>query len=195
MINKKQLWMLVGGNGSGKSTFFEQFLKSLGIQFVNEDQIAKNISAKEPENVSYQAARIAENIRAAYLRSGLSFCFETVFSHPSKIDFMAEAKAFDYEIIMVFIHLDNNQLNQSRVNQRVSEGGHNVPSEKITSRIPRTLANVKKALPLADMIYILDNSLKSDPYQRVATIKNGRLNLYINPIPDWASVVLSDFDL
>ncbi len=44
------------------------------------------------------------------------------------------------------IHLFDSSLNEARVKQRVSEGGHDVITEKIHSRIPRTLKNIKAAL-------------------------------------------------
>ena len=80
----KQLWMLVGGNGSGKSTFYEQMLKPKGMPFINADIIAKEAFPDDPVNNSHKAARIAEELRFDKLRQGYSFCFETVFSHVSK---------------------------------------------------------------------------------------------------------------
>ena len=106
MKNQPQLWLLAGGNGAGKSTFYHQFLEPLGIPFVNADIIAKKIFPKSPEERSYDAAKIAEKLRANLLQEARSFCFETVFSHPSKIDFVGHAKALGYEIILVFIHLE-----------------------------------------------------------------------------------------
>ena len=53
----------------------------------------------------------------------MKLMFETVFSHPSKIDFLAQAKSLGYEVVLVYIHLTNDELNQARVAQRVSEGG------------------------------------------------------------------------
>jgi len=137
-MNSKQLWLLAGGNGAGKSTFYRTQLEPLGFPFVNADILAKELYPDSPEQHSYDAAIIAEQIRKDLLEQGNSFCFETVFSHHSKIDFVAQAKISGYEIVLVFIHLDNISLNQSRVNQRVSEGGHSVPPEKVESRIPRT---------------------------------------------------------
>ena len=46
---------------------------------------------------------------------------ETVFSHPSNIDFVAQAKALGYQVILVFIHLELSPLNQARIAQLVSE--------------------------------------------------------------------------
>ncbi len=101
MTDPQQLWMLVGGNGAGKSTFFRLYLESKGIQFINADNIAKTLGHENQERLAYQAAKVAGQIREDFLLKGLSFCFETVFSHPSKIDFMADAKARGYEVILV----------------------------------------------------------------------------------------------
>ena len=81
---KKQLWILVGGNGSGKSTFYHQRLEPLGLPFVNADIIARQLYPDNPEARSYDAAKIAEQQRFQLLSQGRSFCFETVFSHPSR---------------------------------------------------------------------------------------------------------------
>jgi predicted ABC-type ATPase len=40
-------------------------------------------------------------IRNKLLQEGRNFYFETVFSHPSKIDFVAHAKALGYQIILM----------------------------------------------------------------------------------------------
>ena len=184
--------MLVGGNGAGKSTFYDVYLKPQGILFINADEIAKTLDKENTEQASYRAAKIAERLRDDLLVKGISFCFETVFSHPSKIDFIAEAKAQGYEVILVFIHLDNDELNQARVAQRVSEGGHSVPAEKIISRIPRTLNHVRRAIPLADEIYFLDNSLIDDPFRQVAVIKSGILDMKTDVLPGWAEGILGE---
>ncbi len=193
MTNHKQLWMLVGGNGAGKSTFYETCLKSEGIAFINADIIANMLDPENTSQVSYRAAKIAEQIRKDLLQKGISFCFETVFSHISKIDFIAEAKAQGYEVIIVFIHLCNDALNQARVSQRVGAGGHNVPAEKIISRIPRTLENVRKAIPLADETHILDNSQIDNPFQPIAVIGHTGVSIKVATLPAWTRQVLVDY--
>ncbi len=193
MSNGKQLWLLAGGNGAGKSTFYQQFLASTGLPFINADILAKELDADHPETVSYKAAKLAENLRLDLLRTGTSFCFETVFSHPSKIDFLASAKAAGYEIILVYIHLQNAELNQARVSQRVAEGGHNVPSEKIISRIPRTMQYVSNALALVDTVQFYDNSSHNEPFASIASINNGRLLIQQQSLPEWAKRMLVSY--
>lgn len=184
-MSQKQLWMLVGGNGSGKSTFYEQRLKPLGLPFINADNIAKEMYPEAPEENSYQAAAIAESMRQEQLKSGRSFCFETVFSHTSKIDFIAQAKAMGYQIILVVFHVASTQLNNARISQRVEDGGHHVPEDKVESRIPRTLENVKLAIPLCDHVRVLDNSSSALPFVPVITIKQGHLTKHMDPLPGW----------
>ena len=193
MKKDKQLWLLAGGNGAGKSTFYRTRLEPLGLPFVNADILAKQIYPEQPEQHSYEAAKIAEAMRIQLLQQGRTFCFETVFSHPSKIDFIAKAKTFGYEIVLVFIHLDLVLLNQARIAQRVSDGGHHVPEDKVSSRIPRVLQNIQQALPLCDHSYLLDNSRLDNPFQQIAEIHNGQITLKEDPLPEWTKGLLKDY--
>ena len=192
MTVSKQLWILAGGNGAGKTTFYEKLLAPKGIRLVNADMIAKIINPNNPESVSYKAASLVDKIREKFLYQGITFCFETVFSHVSKIDFVAKAKANSYEIILIYIHLDTLELNEARVYQRVTEGGHNVPVAKIHSRIPRTIKNIAKTLPLVNEARLLNNSSRDNPFHVVATVKQGGRKYAINPLPEWAEYILSD---
>ncbi len=187
-----QIWVLAGGNGAGKTTFYNQFLHQREISFVNADNIARHLDPDNKINIAYQAAEIAAQIRDQLINEGRSFCYETVFSHPSKIDFLSRAKVAGYQLILIFIHLEQPALNQARVQQRVSEGGHDVPLDKIRSRIPRTLANIKKSVPLLNECHLLDNSSSEQPFQRIASAIDGHINLYVDILPEWATFLLGD---
>lgn len=186
----KQLWLLAGGNGAGKSTFYRTQLQPRDLPFVNADSIARQVFPDAPEAHSYQAAAIAERLRNELLEEGRSFCFETVFSHPSKIDFVGKAKAHGYEVIIVFVHLSTPELNKARIQQRIEEGGHAVPEDKVVSRIPRTMQNIKTALVLADKAYLLDNSDYLKPFDLVAQITQGLVTKKAKTLPDWARFLL-----
>lgn len=194
MPNEKQLWVLAGGNGAGKSTFFKHYLADYGIKLVNADLIAKEINPKNPEKQSYDAATIAATIRSDLLSQGVSFCFETVFSHESKIDFIAQAKAMGYKIILVYIHLFDSSLNEARVHQRIKEGGHSVPADKIHSRIPRTMKHIKTALTIVDEAWIIDNSSERNRFRQMVVMKSGKYEIKVKPIPDWVKALLPKED-
>jgi predicted ABC-type ATPase len=191
LSERPQLWILVGGNGAGKSTYHRFSLEPLGLPFVNADLLARIVFAEAPEAHSYEAAQLAERQRYQLLEQGVSFCFETVYSHSSKIDFIAHAKALGYQVIMVLIHLESTDLNQARIAGRVSEGGHNVPVDKVISRIPRLLDQVRASIPLVDVLRAYDNSSADDPFAPVFTITNGSLRLHREPLPAWAAALLA----
>lgn len=190
MSDSKQLWLLAGGNGAGKSTFYRTRLAPLGLPFVNADIIAKELYPEAPEEHSYAAAQVATEIRNNLLLEGRSFCFETVFSHESKIDFVARARALGYQVVLVFIHLDSVFLYKARISQRIEEGGHSVPDEKVEHRIPRLLQNIKTVIPLCDQVRVLDNSRSDNPFLPVMTIRDGRVESHLAAMPDWAYALL-----
>lgn len=187
---RKQMWILAGGNGAGKSTFFRMFLEPRGIRLVNADLLAREIDPEHPERVSYQAANWVGRLLSDLLDEGISFCFETVFSHESKIDLTARAKALGYKVILIYIHLNTPELNEARVRQRVRQGGHDVPPDKIHNRIPRTLKHMAIVLPLVDEARLLDNSYRDDPFRQVAVIRQGRLKQIVDPLPEWAGKIV-----
>ena len=164
VTTQPELWLLVGGNGAGKTTFYERFLAPRKIPLVNADNIARSVWPDAPEKHSYEAALIAERERFRLLEERQSFCFETVFSHPSKVDFVGAAKAAGFRIRLFYFHLELASLNKARVVSRVKAGGHNVPEAKIEARIPRTLANLRQCIGLVDELHLVDNSSLDHPY-------------------------------
>jgi predicted ABC-type ATPase len=98
------LLIIAGPNGSGKTTLTDYLIEA-GIDFgeyINPDQIAAALDLTEPAR-SKQAQAIADFQRDSCLASGLNFSFETVMSHPSKVDFMIRADDAGYEVTMFFV--------------------------------------------------------------------------------------------
>lgn len=185
-----ELWLLLGGNGSGKSTFYDHFLAQHGIPLVNADAIARRFWPDAPEAHSYEAALLAEKERFRLLREQQTFCFESVFSHPSKVDFVARAKASGYQIRIFYFHLANPLLNLARVACRVDAGGHAVPADKVMARIPRSLDNLTRVVGLADELHLIDNASAEEPYRRVALWRNGDWTRMVATPPDWAEQMM-----
>ena len=82
-------------------------------------------------------------------------------------------------------------MNQARISQRVEEGGHAVPADKVISRIPRLLEQVQAAIPLVDVLRVYDNSSALDPFQPVLSITNGIGVVQQDPLPRWAAALLT----
>ena len=52
----------------------------------------------------------------------------------------------------------SSDINVRRVQERVRNGGHDVPEEKIRSRYTRSLQNLAKLVRIADRTRVIDNS-------------------------------------
>lgn len=188
-IESKQLWVVSGGNGAGKSTYYEQVLAPHGAMLVNADVIAKSMSPERPENESYAAAQKAMFLLQRYIDEGCSFVYETVFSHVSKIDLIKLAKQRGYQVNLIYIHLSSG-LHVARVHQRVSQGGHNVPTDKVVTRVPRTIKNITIAANFADTVLLYDNSSMETPFQLIAQKTADKVQAMVSPLPTWAANML-----
>ena len=188
------LLFLAGSNGSGKTSFFKTYVDGSDVcmPFVNADEIAAHLRFTQHEkmhtNVEQLAFSKAEEIRRLLLEERQSFCAETVFSDPvgAKIEFLHKARASGYVVFLIFIGLDSSVLSLARVIQRVAQGGHDVPDQKLRERFPRTLANLKRAIPLVDEAFLFDNSSDLTPFRLIARYFEGELVEKHEPLPLWA---------
>ncbi|MEW6271193.1 MAG: zeta toxin family protein [Thermodesulfobacteriota bacterium] len=184
-------WLIViaGSNGAGKSTFFDLFLRRKGFRFVNADVIAAGLAGDDPASLGYRAAQLADIERRALIARGDTFVMETVLSDPhgAKLTLLRDAKAAGYRVAFVFIGIDGPELSSARVMQRVAQGGHDVPEDKLLARFPRTLANARAALELADAGWVFDNGNADGPFRLVATTRDGRVIERHPPIPAWCA--------
>jgi len=133
---------------------------------------------------SYVAAVLADAIRRALLAQGSTFTFETVMSSRDKIDFMRDAQAMGYRTYLYFVATDDPEINISRVQLRVSQGGHDVPEHLIRSRYVRSIGLLDDACAVANRAYIFDNS--GDAHQCIAEVCDGtELTVHVEALPAW----------
>lgn len=133
--------------------------------------VSKNIFKITTTVESYLAADLAEFIRQQLLESGISFTYETVMSHPGKIDFLQQAIQKDFKVYLYYIATVDPDINISRVNVRVAQDGHAVPPEVVRNRYYKSLYNLKSAVKQSNRAYIFDNSQKQA--RLIAEITNG----------------------
>ena len=185
------LVFVAGPNGSGKSTFVAEYVERLGLPYVNADEIARMLRARAPtapqDTIDRRAFAEAERLRAALVEAGVAFCTETVFSDPkrAKLGLLAAARERGFAVFLIFICLDGPALSIARVRQRARQGGHDVPDVKLRARFPRTLANMRAAIPLVDEAFLFDNSSFDTPYRVVAVYREGRPVSHHPPLPPW----------
>lgn len=186
-----RMWVLAGANGSGNSTFYQLMLEPRGVRWINADDIARTMWPADPEGHSYAAAAVAAEQREAAVRAGIDFATETVFSHPSKLVLLHNARAAGYHVTLVYIHLASAELNVARVAQRVAQGGHNVPQDKIIARRARVQTLMGEAIAAADEAVILDNSDDDNPFVVVARVSGGVVTYQADGLPPDVTDVLA----
>jgi len=166
--------VIAGPNGSGKSTL-TQYLVDSGIDFgayINPDEIAQSIDLPEPQR-SLQAQSIADFQRDACLQHRMSFSFETVMSHPSKVELMIKAQGLGYDITLFFVATADPEINVRRVENRVSAGGHDVPHDRIRARYWRSLELLSHAALVARRTVVFDNSALIGTQKSLVGAKSG----------------------
>ena len=178
---------LAGPNGAGKSTFFEAHLKSSGLRFLNAD-----VLANELEVDAYDAARMVAALRVELVRQRESFVFETVFSDPvgDKLAFLKQTAQSGYAVVLCFVGIADANTSEQRVAMRVSQGGHDVPAEKLIARFPRTLANLSAALRELPCVLVFDNDDLRTPFRLVGVFVNDRSLLPKQRAPSWLQPLL-----
>lgn len=120
----------------------------------------------------HMAQLMADFLRCSLLREEKKISFETVFSHPSKLDFMKKANDQGYKIYLYFISTESPLINISRIKEvRTKRGGHDVPEEKIVSRYKRSMELLYDAAELAYQAYFFDNSHEDSGHEPFAHFK------------------------
>ena len=107
---------------------------------------------------SYYASVLADFLRRKLLAGSVSFTFETVMSEPGKVELLREAQGLGFRTYLYYVATDDPEINIARVGLRVTQGGHDVPREKIVSRYRRSLDLVRDAIRHADRAYLFDSS-------------------------------------
>jgi predicted ABC-type ATPase len=185
--------LLAGPNGAGKSTLYRALVAggsiSSQIEFVNADlheqRHLQHIA--DLQKRSEAARNWADSRREALLNAKTSFVSETVFSHESKLALITQAQSMGYDVVLYVVSVDDPQRLLARVSQRVREGGHNVPALRILERYPRTMANLKKAVRLADLAFVYDAAeVAQGAHLLVALCEKEQTNLLVpGPVPPW----------
>lgn len=185
--------LIAGPNGAGKSTLFKA-LRDVGAipadaEFVNADIYeAVHLQAMDDARLRSAHARAwAEARRAELISARTSFVSETVFSHPSKIALVEQAQSSGFVVVLYVVALDDVAILVERVAQRVREGGHDVPRQRILDRYERTLTNLQSAVRMADVAVLYDSERT---HRRVATLEAGVVVKQADPLPAWARRVL-----
>jgi predicted ABC-type ATPase len=152
---------------------------NFGEKFINSFSINKNLlHINLPKINSYHASFIATYVVEKLFEKKISFCFETVMSHQSKVELLKVARTLGYKTYLYFVYTNKVQINIDRIKSRVIQGKHDVAKIKVIERYQRSFNNLKSAMLVAENIYLLNNSDElpiieySKTNNKIKTIKN-----------------------
>ena len=194
-MRKPVLIVIAGPNGSGKTSTTRLVIKHEWADqcvYINPDEIAQaKFGDWNDVNAVRQAVEYCEEWREQLLHDHKDFIFETVLSSDGKVDFLKRAKEEGYFIRMFFICTESPTINAARIANRVMEGGHDVPIQKIISRYEKAIVNAVKVMRFADRAYFYDNSIDNQNAQLLFRTAEGNfVKRYTDSIPEWANKIL-----
>ncbi len=161
MAKSKHIYVIAGPNGSGKTTFAQEFLPHYAKceTFINADLIAKGISPFSPTSAALRAGRLLLEQIDIYVTKGIDFAFETTLSGVTYLSRFRELKKEGYSIHLFFLWIPDVKLSLARVASRVRMGGHDIPEKVIKRRFHRGLKNFFTVYrPVLDAWLLFDNS-------------------------------------
>lgn len=169
----KYLYIISGCKGAGKTTASYTVLPEIleCREFVNADEIAKGLSPFNPESVAIEAGRLMLLRIDELLARNETFSIETTLATKSYLNLVRKAQARGYQVRLVFFWLESSELAIQRVAERVSKGGHNIPSDVIHRRYKAGISNLFNLfMKEVDLWTIYDNSNN----KRVFIAKGGK---------------------
>jgi predicted ABC-type ATPase len=172
------LYIIAGPNGVGKTTFAREFLPNYADckNFVNLDLIAQAMAPFSPETAAVRAGRMMLSEIRSFAKRRVSFAFETTLSGRSYMTLFRQLKTKGYEIHIFFLWVNTVDLALSRVQERVSRGGHDVPEPVIRRRFDRSMRNfLARYRQLADRWTLFDNSGETPAV--ISLEKDGRVRI------------------
>jgi predicted ABC-type ATPase len=177
-VKNRNVYIIAGPNGSGKTTFAKGFLPAYAKcpNFVNADLIAQGLSPFSPSAAAIRAGRLVLEQIHQFANKGVDFAFETTLSGRLYVSLFKSLKAKGYKIHLFFLWIPDAELAVSRINRRVTEGGHNVPIQDVLRRFDRSISNFFKLYqPFLDLWMLFDNA-GPNPIL-IAEKKNGKIRV------------------
>lgn len=157
----KDVYIVAGPNGSGKTTFVKQFLPRYAKvrNFVNADDIARGLSPLDQGAMNIASGKLMLRLIEQYKNKGEPFGFETTLAGRKWLKMIGELKSAGYAVFIYFLDLASADLAVSRVHYRVASGGHDIPEDDIRRRYRRARANFwYNYRGLAHFWYLFNNS-------------------------------------
>jgi len=164
-MKSKNIYIISGPNGSGKTTFAKTFLPEYAKcgRFINADLIAAGLSPFSPQRAAIKSGKLVLEQINEYSKNGVDFGFETTMSGVTYLKYFKMFKEKGYKINIFFLWIPDPRLAIARIKDRVAQGGHDVPVKDIKRRFNRSIENFFKQYRLLADKWILFNNAGPNP--------------------------------
>ena len=138
---RKEIIIIAGANGVGKTTFARAFLREYDYEFLNADEIATSLSAENPSAKKISTGKLFFQRLNESVEKNKSLLIESTLSGHYLEKFLKNLKDENYQIRIIFLFADSPEILIERIAERVKKGGHFVPDEDVRRRFVRGKRN------------------------------------------------------
>jgi predicted ABC-type ATPase len=181
--------VVAGPNGSGKSTLTQALDFEGRKNLLDPVAIARRLNPVDPHSVALTAGREIWQRIQEYLDKRVSFAIETTLASKRTLGIMQNTKVCGFTVQLVYIGLDTPERGILRVQQRVLQGGHDVPDEDVRRRYNRGLTNLPEAIRIADRAIVYDNS--ASEHRKMLEAEHGSITWSTIQPPLWVAAIRS----
>jgi len=99
-MKNKNVYIIAGPNGSGKTTFAKKFLQDYVKcpNFVNADLIAQGLSPFSPRSAAIKAGKLVLSQIHEFAKTEVDFAFESTLAGKSYVNLLKELKSKGYKL-------------------------------------------------------------------------------------------------
>ena len=196
-----RILVLAGVNGAGKSSLLGTWLRDAGLTWFNPDSFTRRLVEQGWPLDEANAAAWSEGARRLRqaMVDGTDFAFETTLGGNTIPRLLRDA-CQTHDVAVWFCGLHSVALHIERVADRVSQGGHDIPHDKIRARFDSARENLIDLLPHLAELHVYDNSVPADAKGRAAPLPLLQLDreglhfpvtvIDLLQTPDWAKPIV-----